>query len=431
MLKDLYIRLKKNKTLINGGLFSIFSFICKGSSFFLLIILAKFILPDDYGRLSLFGTVQTFISYFIAFSTAGYMSVAFFKKEFEEFKKDFTAIVLLSILSVGLFSLIAIVVLPFIGDNLGFPNYLLWYAILLSFLTCIIGLYLDYLRIKEQVISYGIVSCGNALLIFVLSIIIVVYLRYGWTGWISARLVADVLFAIIAIFFFFRLKLFKIDFSWIRYKTMLMWGIPLIPHLASVWLRQGGDRYIININNSVYEVGLFSFALNLTSVIIMIGMAFNQTNSVSIYKILSDKSLINKKDILRSQTRNIFYIYLLASLFVSLLMVILVPFVLPQYSGSVPYFGILAFYGFLQCIYFLFCNFLFYFEKTKQLMYVTFGTSLLHLALSIILTRYSLYYTCIIYVVIQALIVFLVTYLSIKYIRESNILANNNNSSAV
>lgn len=431
MLRELYSRLKHNKTLINGGLFSIFSFICKGSSFVLLIILANFILPDDYGRLSLFGTVQTFISYFMAFSTAGYMSVSFFKKDSEEFKKDFTAIVILSLLSVALFLLLAAAILPFVGDYLGFPSYLLWYAILLSFLTCVIGLFLDYLRIQEHVISYGVVSCGNALLIFGLSILMVVYLKYGWIGWVSGRLVSDVLFAAIAFIFFFRLKLFKVDFSLERYKTMLLWGIPLIPHLASVWLRQGGDRYLINLYNSVYDVGLFSFALNLTSVIIMIGMAFNQTNSVSIYKILSDKSLFNKKEILKRQTRNIFYIYLFASLFVSVLMSIVVPFVLPQYSGSIPYFGILAFYGFLQCVYFLFCNFLFYFEKTKQLMYVTFGTSLLHLALSIVLTRYSLYYTCMIYVFIQALIVFWVTYLSLKYIRESNILFVNKNTSVV
>lgn len=419
MLRELYSRLKHNKTLINGGLFSIFSFICKGSSFVLLIILANFILPDDYGRLSLFGTVQAFISYFMAFSTAGYMSVSFFKKDSEEFKKDFTAIVILSLLSVALFSMLAVAVIPFVGDYLGFPSYLLWYAILLSFLTCVMGLYLDYLRIQEHVISYGVVSCGNALLIFGLSIMMVVYLKYGWIGWVNGRLVADVLFAAIAFIFFFRLKLFKVDFSLERYKTMLLWGIPLIPHVASVWLRQGGDRYLINLYNSVYEVGLFSFALNLTSVIVMIGMAFNQTNSVSIYKILSDKLLINKKEILKRQTRNIFYIYLFASLFVSVLMSIVVPFVLPQYSGSIPYFGILAFYGFLQCVYFLFCNFLFYFEKTKQLMYVTFGTSLLHLALSVVLTRYSLYYTCMIYVFIQALIVFWVTYLSLKYIREN------------
>ena len=202
---------------------------------------------------------------------------------------------------------------------------------------------------------------------------------------------------------------------------MLFWGIPLIPHLASIWLRQGCDRYLINLYNSVYDVGLFSFALNLTSVIIMIGTAFNQTNSVSIYNILSDKFLSNKKEILQRQTKNIFFIYVVAFLLFYILIVSLVPVMLPQYKGAIPYFSILAIYGFLQCVYFLFCNFLFYFEKTKQLMYVTFGTSLLHLALSIIFTKYSLYYTCIIYVFIQALIVLLVLYLSTNYIRKSNI----------
>ena len=37
-------------------------------------------------------------------------------------------------------------------------------------------------------------------------------------------------------------------------------------------------------------------------------------------------------------------------------------------------------------------------------MYTTFFTSLFHLGLSFILTHYSLYYTCVIYVVSQVLV---------------------------
>ena len=73
---------------------------------------------------------------------------------------------------------------------------------------------------------------------------------------------------------------------------MLFWGIPLIPHSASNFFRQGCDRYIINAYYDISEVGLFSFALTLCNIIIMVGVGFNQVNSVNIYKIAAKDPLI-------------------------------------------------------------------------------------------------------------------------------------------
>ena len=42
-----------NKLLLKGALFSFFSFFNQGASFLLLIILANYIAPSDYGTLSL------------------------------------------------------------------------------------------------------------------------------------------------------------------------------------------------------------------------------------------------------------------------------------------------------------------------------------------------------------------------------------------
>lgn len=71
---------------------------------------------------------------------------------------------------------------------------------------------------------------------------------------------------------------------------ILLYGIPLIPHNAVAFIRQGLDRYIINANFSIEEVGLFSFAMNLANIIMTIGLGFNQTNSIEIYKVLGDNS---------------------------------------------------------------------------------------------------------------------------------------------
>lgn len=54
-------------------------------------------------------------------------------------------------------------------------------------------------------------------------------------------------------------------------------------------------------------------------------------------------------------------------------------------------------------------------------MYVTFGTSLVHLGLSLIFTKYSLYYTCLIYVLIQFLIFILIRRIAVKTVELNNI----------
>lgn len=69
-----------NKAMLNGALFSIFSFVNRGISFVLLLILASYITPKEYGYLNLYSTVGMVLSYFIAMSTAGYTSIIFLGK---------------------------------------------------------------------------------------------------------------------------------------------------------------------------------------------------------------------------------------------------------------------------------------------------------------------------------------------------------------
>lgn len=414
LLTTYYRKLKANRTLINGSLFAIYSFINQGASFLLLIILAKYILPTDYGQLSLFNTVVMFLGYFMALSTSGYLSISYFKSDQKGFKKDVSAILVMAVITFVFFILVALLISCTEWFDLGFPPDLILYPVFLSFSTCIFSMLLDYLRVKEDVSQYGLYSISNATLNFVLSLLFVISLKQGWVGRVNAQMVCGFLTLVVALLFFKKESIYLFDYSWKRYKSIIYWGVPLIPHLASIWIRQGGDRYIINYYHSTYDVGLFSFALNLTSIIITIGMAFNSTNSVSIYKVLSDKEENSKWAILSRQSKQIFIIYILSTILVVLFVSLMIPILLPNYVESIPFFVILSIYGFLQCIYFLFCNYLFYYKETQTLMYITFVTSIIHLILSLVLTRYSLFLTCFVYVFIQSLVVFLVTRKALK-----------------
>ena len=281
-------------------------------------------------------------------------------------------------------------------------------------------MWINFHRLKEEVGVYGVISCSFAILNLILSLFLVIKTPLNWEGRVYAQLGCTLLFGLLGLIYFAHHKLFTINLLWPDVKMIIIWACPLIPHLASLWLKQGGDRLIINHFHSIEDVGIYSFALNLTSIIIMIGNAFNNSNSVSIYQILAKNATIEeKKSLLRKQTRNIAIITISAYICVLVGAWLFIPLLLPGYVESLPYFSILSIQGLGQCFYFLFCNYLFYYSKNKQIMYVTFGTAVLHLGLSLLLTRYSLYYTCIIYVLTQALITGIIYNLSKKALSEN------------
>lgn len=418
--------LAHNKTVRNGSFFAIFSFFNKGIAFILLTIIARYITPNDYGELSLFNTLITLLGYFVGLSTAGYLSVSFFKESKDKFKEDFSAIILITVIVSSIILIISLFSYQWLSTLLRVSVKDLFIAIIISFFSVVVGMNLDYYRVKEKLSIYGILSCGFALINFAFTLYFIIVLRMNWHGQVYALLIANVLFGLIAIVSFFKNKLFVLPKTKGEYKKIIIWGLPIIPHLASNWIKQGLDRYIIEDTHSMADVGLFSFALNLVSVIIMIGIAFNQTNSVNIYQTLSSSdSATNKMSSLLKKERYLSFLYLILTVIVILCGVIIVPLLMPNYSSCIPYFAILSACGYFQCVYFLYCNYLFYFDNTKQLMYITFGSSILHLTLSLLLTKYSLYLTCVIYVVSMIFIVMLVYQQSRKLLKEK--LFNNEN----
>lgn len=415
---DIIRKLKNNRSLINGAVFSIYSFINRGFSFILLMILANFITPAEYGYLSLWGTVVMVIGYFISMSSDGYLEVSYFRDGESSITNTFSSVFFTTLITGILFAIALLLKGEAIAKALDLPVNSLYIALIISFFTVYSNLNLNLFRIREKVGKYGLFSCSNALLNFILSIVLVKYLQQGWMGRVNAQMVCFSFFGIIGLFLFLKGKHLRLpDPSF--WKKMLIWGIPLIPHLATNFIRQGCDRYIINGFHSIEDVGLFSFALNLATIISMIGMGFNQSNSVDIYKVLGNKEMDNATKMyhLKKQRKAIGAVYAIVTVLVVVVCFFGIPLLLPKYAESKMYIPLLSLYALFLCLYYLYTNYLFYFEKTKNIMYITLGSALLHLGLSFLLTRYSLFFTCGAYVLTQFLVFILIRNLAIKELK--------------
>ncbi len=406
----------------HGMLYTVFSFVNSGISFILLLILAKYLTPADYGSLNLFTTFVTLLNIVIALCTTSYITVSFFQKRREELQKIILIAFATTTAMLIIMASVLLLVPNFVEKSVGVPIEYLWLGLMICYFGIFNSVNLDIWRLEEKPVSYGIYSVSFAICNFILSFLLIVGLKYGWQGRVYAWFILGVIYFVVSIIFLIRRNYLVITFPSLELcKETFTYALPLLPHTASFWLKQGLDRYIINYYHDQATVGYFSFALNLAAIIGIIGTAFNATNSVYIYKKLSE-GYDKVKGVLSKQTKLMTIAFLGVSISVGICAFCLIHFFLPRYEDSIQYIVPLCLGGFFQCVYLLWVNYLFYYKKTRVLMHITLSTAIIQVVLSIWLTPYSPLYTAVISMAITAITMYIVKINSIKLLKINAII---------
>lgn len=394
VILDYIEKIKSNPNFKNGILFTFFAFLNNGISFILLLLLAGYLTPNSYGYLNLFNTSITILAMLMPLGTTSLVGVVYFSRPISDFKKVISVVFLVSTVIFVVLSIFFFIFSRELENILGFPYKYQIIILLICYFQIFNSANLDIWRLREEPVKYGLYSLGIALSNLALSLLLVIYFQMDWLGRIYAQIIVLFIFFVISVIFFIRRQLISFKGLNNMLKESLKFGLPLIPHQVSSWLRQGLDRYIINFFNGAASVGLFSLAFNFGNIIHIVGLAFNASNSVFIYKNLAkddDKNTIRHK--LYKQTYIMTLFFLLFTIAVFLGSYVFIPYIFPKYEDAKPFLFPICFASFFQCVYYLFVNYLFYYKKTKTIMAITTSISVFHLALSFLFTRYSTLYT--------------------------------------
>jgi len=397
-----------NKNFRNGSLFTFFMFLNRGLNFLLLIVLSWYISPDSYGKLNLFYTDISIISVLICLCTDGIIGVNFFRVK-KRIISQYVIVVLVCTLTISiLLSLISFFFHDYFSNLAGIEYRLQLLCIYICASNVIYRILTNLYRLEEKVLSYGTITILFTILNIGISLLLVIELKYDWLGRVYANVLTISVFFIVGVCLLIRKGYLRITIpSKAQYKESLIYGVPLIPHCMNGFLRQGVDRYIINGFFTTTQVGLFSFSTNFSFLIYSIGSAFNQSNSVYIFKCLSVDPEGSKKKI-RKQTFMMIVFFAVITILLNIICLIIFPIVFPKYNDAIVFLFPLSMGAFFQCIYLQFCNYLFYYRKTKELMYMTFSVSIIHIALSLWLTQYSAVLTAYVSMISSAIEAFLV-----------------------
>lgn len=411
--------INRNKEISSGSIFALFSFLNKGMSFLLSAVLAKYLTTSEFGQLSLFVTVITITDITINLNTRSYFSIAYFQKE----KKDLYKY----ISSIWDISFIVLVILLFIISLLpnmvflkyiGFSQKVAIIGVLISFFQVISNLNLDYWRLKEKPIIYGFFTTIIVVANFIFTILLLTNTHLGWKSRAFSQIFVAFSVSAYSIIFFVRKRLLIISFfNWKIIKETLIYSLPLVPHSIAGWLSTSFNKYVINFNYTTTEVGLYSFATMLSGIVMVFGNSFNSSNSVFIFKNLSNGTF----EKVGKNNRLMIWVFVGFSLLTYLFAFTFIKIIFKKYEPSIKFLLPLCVSALANCIYFLYCNFLFYYHKTKLLMNITLISSLVSASLALILVKYSLMIPAILEMMTNIVILFVVYFYSMKILKFNKV----------
>ena len=368
------IRLLSKNIIIYGGTNALKSLV----PLLMLPILTQYLSIKDFGILSLVETTILFVTPFILLNIHAAINVEYFKVQHSILKEYITNAMMLS-----LFSFLIIFLLFFIFKKefsllLHINSNLLLLIVLFSLFrvvgTVVLGLY----QSRQEPEKFAIFTLTQTVIDFALSYLLVVVFRLGYIGRLEGTYASLFIFSIMGIYLLYKMDyLSKITFKYT--KSILNFGLPLIPHAISGTIMAMSDRYFISyfIGNS--EVGLYTIAYQISSLMLLVSMSVNQAWSPMLYKLIESKNI---------QKIYMFTFYLLILFFLvgigiyfmrDMLFYI---FVDEKFYIAKEYFGWLLLGFLFQSFYFLVVGLLFFEKRTKLLASITVSGAVVNIVLN-------------------------------------------------
>ncbi|MFH1562466.1 MAG: oligosaccharide flippase family protein [Nitrospirota bacterium] len=239
-------------------------------------IFTRIFSPAEYGVIDLIGAISSIISFILVLGLDSAV-VRFYYADNDIKEKQ-------TVISTGLlfqvaFSIVGCIILFFCTDYIAikvFKN--LAYSIILkvSFITIPFTITISFLsmifRINFAPWKYSGLVVAQVFLTASISIYLVVILRMGIIGVFYSSLITNVILTPVGLFLS-RFN-YSLVFSIKRLKSLLSYGIPLVPASFSLLILNLADRFFLMHYSTLEQVGLYSIGIKLSSLLLVIVSAF-------------------------------------------------------------------------------------------------------------------------------------------------------------
>lgn len=373
------------------GLSTIFSI---GIQLAMIPILLKFITIEDYGVVGLYLGLVAIFTAILPMSAENALARSVFEQDKtlnrQVFETACTVVIFMFLLSL----IIILLLQGWLKESL---FYICLLALTSSVLQVFINLILVQLQMREEVVSYFLISVTQAILILVITIYWLPALGV-WARYISPVISLLLVLVLYCLITKYKYAYFKIGMSGWNYIRKV--GLPLAPHsllnVSSLYI----DRFFLKFFNYDILLGFYTIASQLINAV---GGALSSVNNAYtpwLFKRFSkDKSL------------NFIFIMVILAL-ICTLMVPLIAWVTPfipdnKYSVIINSLYLIPIYVFFEGVYYLICPLLYYKKLGSLISTVTLASAVTKICL---LFGYFLFYDA----TIDGILIILIASVAIK-----------------
>lgn len=375
-------KLFQSRLFSSAAIYTITSVINSAIPFFLLPILTRYLIPEDYGIVSMFGVLVSLVSPFIGLSIQGAIARMYYEKENVDIKIYITNCLYILLFSTALVSVIFFLFSGFIAKLTSLPAQILWIAIIIAFAQFITRIVLTLWQVQVKPLQYGAFQISQTFINASLSIWFIVGIGMAWEGRILAQLIALLSFSVIGTFILLKNKWLKFSYNPSYVKHALGFGVPLIPHSLGGIIMTMTDRIFITAMVGIGATGIYTVGYQIGMIINLLATSFNQAYVPWLYRQLKENSFLKKIRIVKMT-----YLYFIVILLIAVVLSFIAPwflsfFVGKEFTGSSIFVVWIALGYAFNGMYFMVVNYMFYAQKTISLAWITFFTAVLNIVLN-------------------------------------------------
>jgi O-antigen/teichoic acid export membrane protein len=355
--------------------------------FLLLPILTRYLGPEDFGRVAMYTIALGLVSPLVGFSTEGAIGRQYFEREQLDFPNYVTNCLYILLVTSAIAAIVLIVFSPTISTVLALPPGWVWTLVVVAIARYLFNVVLNLWQLRGRVLAYAGLVLGQTIFAAALSIILVVWLGYGWEGRVFGDIGSLAAGSIAAIVLLVGAGYLKHGVSGTHLAHALKFGGGLIPHLYGGTLMAITDRIFITNMFGVGETGLYVVGGQIAMIISVLEHSFNQAWSPWLFERLQR----NEAGEL-ARIRRITWTYNVVIISIAIALALGAPSVLhlvvgPDYSGASQFVLWLALGNAFVGMYKMVANQIFFANQTQLLSVVTFTSGLVNVVLNYVLIR--------------------------------------------
>jgi O-antigen/teichoic acid export membrane protein len=141
-------------------------------------------------------------------------------------------------------------------------------------------------RVEERSTSFVLASLANVVITVGATVLLVVVVRWGATGAVVGNFVGTL--CVYVVLLAYRRYQLGLQFDRKLFRAMNKFGMPLVPAAAALWAINFVDRFFVAVYKGQSEVGVYSLAVRISSVITFLMIAFRLAWPAFAYSIEDD-----------------------------------------------------------------------------------------------------------------------------------------------